>query len=288
MNSMTGFGSARMSIHDREITAEIKSVNNKFLEISVRTPRSYTFAEDKIKSYIQSSLSRGKIDVNINITSQSTSDIKISLNDGIITSYINALRSEKRLNDDLSLSDLLRIPDAIVTEKSETDTDEVTADILETVAQALTGLSEMRQKEGQRLKNDIAARLNLIEDYVLSVEKISPDTTAKYREKLFKKLSEILADKNIDESRVLTEAAIFAEKTAVAEETVRLKSHINQYRTFLEAGEPIGRKADFLTQEMNREANTIGSKCQDIEVTKIVLDIKSEIEKIREQIQNVE
>jgi uncharacterized protein (TIGR00255 family) len=285
---MTGFGSARMSIHDREITAEIKSVNNKFLEISVRTPRSYTFAEDKIKSYIQSSLSRGKIDVNINITSQSTSDIKISLNDGIITSYINALRSEKRLNDDLSLSDLLRIPDAIVTEKSETDTDEVTADILETVAQALTGLSEMRQKEGQRLKNDIAARLNLIEDYVLSVEKISPDTTAKYREKLFKKLSEILADKNIDESRVLTEAAIFAEKTAVAEETVRLKSHINQYRTFLEAGEPIGRKADFLTQEMNREANTIGSKCQDIEVTKIVLDIKSEIEKIREQIQNVE
>jgi uncharacterized protein (TIGR00255 family) len=288
MKSMTGYGQHSTEIGGRSITVEVRTVNHKYSEISVRVPRAYGFLEEKLKSRAALTISRGKADINVNINSVSVPDIKVSLNEPVVAAYIGALRSETRLRDDLALSDLLRIPDAIAIEKPEIDIEAFTLDVISVADVAFENLSKMRQNEGERLKADILSRLDTIEEAAKEIDILSPDTTSKYREKLTERLKDVLSDKNIDESRILTEAAIFAEKTAVSEETVRLFAHIAQYREFLSADSPIGRKADFLTQEMNREANTIGSKCQDLRITKIIIECKSEIEKIREQIQNAE
>lgn len=291
IRSMTGFGREHKIINSREILVEIRSVNHRYYEFNARLPRSFMFLEEKLKTLVQGKISRGKVEVSVSIFSIEGKEAEVSINPMVVEGYLNALRgiSEKyELNDDISLSNILGIPDAFNIFKPEADEDEIWESVSEVASLALEKFVSMRETEGKRLKEDVLNRLSLIEGNVAVVEKLAVKTVEDYRNKLTDKLMEILADKNIDESRILTETAIFAEKTAVDEETVRLKSHLEQYRSMLAGDEAVGRKLDFLTQELNREVNTIGSKCQNIEVTRIVVDIKSEIEKIREQIQNIE
>lgn len=291
IRSMTGFGREHKIINSREILVEIRSVNHRYYEFNARLPRSFMFLEEKLKTLVQGKISRGKVEVSVSIFSIEGKEAEVSINPMVVEGYLNALRgiSEKyELNDDISLSNILGIPDAFNIFKPEADEDEIWESVSEVASLALEKFVSMRETEGKRLKEDVLNRLNFIEEKVAVVEKLAVKTVEDYRNKLTDKLMEILADKNIDESRILTETAIFAEKTAVDEETVRLKSHLEQYRSMLAGDEAVGRKLDFLTQELNREVNTIGSKCQNIEVTRIVVDIKSEIEKIREQIQNIE
>jgi uncharacterized protein (TIGR00255 family) len=294
LNSMTGYGSCRAEKDGREINVEIKSVNHKFFECSVRAGRQTGFLEDRVKKFLAGFISRGKVDVNINISTAASGDINITADNALIDGYINALRNYAdttnipvNIKDDLSYSVILRIPDAFIAKKNLPDEETLWADVKAVLSEAFESFSAMRKAEGEKLLADVADRLNAIEEYVNIIDVISPESAVKYRNKLTERLNEIISGK-ADESRILTEAAIFAEKTAVFEETVRLKSHIEQFRGFLLSDVPIGRKMDFLTQEMNREANTIGSKAQDLEITRIVLEIKSDIEKIREQVQNIE
>lgn len=291
IRSMTGFGREHRIINRREILVEIRSVNHRYYEFNARLPRSFMFLEEKLKTLVQGKISRGKVEVSVSIFSIEGKEAEVSINPMVVEGYLNALRgiSDKyELKDDISLSNILGIPDAFNIFKPEADEDEIWESVSEVSSLALEKFVSMRETEGKRLKEDVLNRLSLIEENVAVVEKLAVKTVEDYRNKLTDKLMEILADKNIDESRILTETAIFAEKTAVDEETVRLKSHLEQYRSMLAGDEAVGRKLDFLTQELNREVNTIGSKCQNIEVTRIVVDIKSEIEKIREQIQNIE
>ncbi len=291
IKSMTGFGRGHKILNGRDITVEIRSVNHRYYEFSSRMPRSLGYIEDKLKTLLQGSISRGKVEVSILISNVEAADEKISINHEIVKEYIEALRSvrdEFGLTDDLSLSNVLRIPDAFTVIKTETDEEQLWEDIRQTTEEALEHFISMRENEGARMKQDILSRLDKIEQWVGVVEERSPLTVEEYRKRLYDKMCEVLNSTNIDENRILMEAGIFSEKTAVDEETVRLRSHIAQFRSMLESGEPVGRKLDFLVQEMNRETNTIGSKVQDIEVTRIVVDQKSEIEKIREQIQNIE
>lgn len=291
IKSMTGFGRSHEVLNGRDITVEIRAVNHRYYEFSSRLPRAYTFAEDKLKSLLQGKISRGKVEVSVQVQNVTAVSEKITANKEVIADYVSALREikdELSLADDLSLSAVMRLPDAFTVVKAETDEEQLWED-LETVAeQALANFIRMRETEGERMKADISARLTTIESNVSFVEERSPMIVENYRKRLYDKMCEVLEGKNVDENRILLEAGIFSEKTAVDEETVRLRSHIAQFREMLESTEPIGRKLDFLVQEMNRETNTIGSKVQDIEVTKIVVDQKSEIEKIREQIQNIE
>lgn len=291
IKSMTGFGRGHKILNGRDITVEIRSVNHRYYEFSSRMPRSLGYVEDKLKTLLQGSISRGKVEVSVLISNVEAADEKISINHEIVKEYIEALRSvrdEFGLTDDLSLSNVLRIPDAFTVIKTETDEEQLWEDIRQTTEEALEHFISMRENEGARMKQDILSRLEKIEQWVGVVEERSPLTVEEYRKRLYDKMCEVLNSTNIDENRILMEAGIFSEKTAVDEETVRLRSHIAQFRSMLESGEPVGRKLDFLVQEMNRETNTIGSKVQDIEVTRIVVDQKSEIEKIREQIQNIE
>ncbi len=291
IKSMTGFGRGHRVLNGRDITVEIRAVNHRYYEFSARIPRSLGFIEEKLKSMLQGSISRGKVEVSVLVCNTEAADEKITINREIVREYVDALRSVREefgLNDDLSLSNILRIPDAFTVVKTETDEEQMWQDIRSAAEEALERFISMRGAEGARMKQDIAARLDRIEQWVGIVEQRSPVIVEEYRKRLYDKLCEVLNSTNIDESRILTEAGIFSEKTAVDEETVRLRSHIAQFRSMLELSEPVGRKLDFLVQEMNRETNTIGSKVQDIEVTRIVVDQKSEIEKIREQIQNIE
>ncbi len=291
IKSMTGFGRGHEILNGRDITVEIRAVNHRYYEFGCRIPRSLGFLEEKLKTLLNGRISRGKVEVSVLVYNVDAPDEKISINKEVVKDYIDALRSVKdefELTDDLSLSHVMRIPDAFTVVKEEADEEQIWADVKAVAEQALTKFIAMREAEGERMKADLLSRLATIEGWVGIVEERSPIIVEEYRKKLFDKMTEVLNNANIDESRILLEAGIFSEKTAVDEETVRLRSHIAQFRTMLEGEEAIGRKLDFLVQEMNRETNTIGSKVQDIEVTKIVVDQKSEIEKIREQIQNIE
>lgn len=291
IKSMTGYGRAQKIIDGREIVVEIKSVNHRYFEFSARTPRAYGYLEEKLKSFLQGSISRGKVDVGVTISHTEGKDALIEVNKSIAQGYISALRTaneELGLKDDITLSKIMRLPDVFNVTKAEEDEEAIWNDVKAVAAEAAENFVAMRMTEGNKMNDDISSRLEYIEKLVESVEKRSPEITRLYRERLYNRIKDILEDKNVDEQRILTEAAVFSEKTAVDEETVRLKSHIHQFRTLLGSDEPVGRKLDFLIQEFNRESNTIGSKAQDIEVTRTVVELKSEIEKIREQIQNIE
>lgn len=289
--SMTGYGRSKMLFGAREITVEIRSVNHKFFEFSSRVPRQYGYIEDKLKALFSASISRGKVEAYVSISTNDGSDVSVEVNTPLAENYISALRkanSTLNLTDDITLTRLFEIPDIFTVTKAETDENELWEEVRATASAALEGFVDMRRREGERLKADILTKLDYIEETVAKIELRSPEVTKEYRERLYQKLCDILQDKNIDEARILTEAAIFADKTAVDEETVRLKSHVASFRELLELDEPIGKKLDFLVQEMNREVNTTGSKCSDLTITKMVVDLKSTIEKVREQIQNIE
>ncbi len=291
IKSMTGFGRERRIINGREILVEIRSVNHRYYEFTARTPRAYGYLDEKLKSFVNNAISRGKVEVSVSVYNQEGASANIEINREIAKGYIGALRGcaqELSLNDDLSLSNIMRLPDIFTVVKVTDDEEEIWNSVKETAQCAVDRFIEMRITEGAKMFDDINSRLDTIEKLVCQVEVQSPKVTEAYRERLYSKLCEILADRKIDEQRILTEAAIFSEKTAVDEETVRLHSHISQFRNLIKIEEPVGRKLDFLVQELNREVNTIGSKAQDLSITKIVVELKSEIEKIREQIQNIE
>lgn len=291
LRSMTGFGRERAAFDEREILVEIRSVNHRFYEFTARTPRAYGYLDEKLKSLLGGKITRGKVEVSVYIYNKEGVNADITVNKEIAHGYLDALRAaapELEVEDDLKLSDIMRLPDLFTVVKTQENEEQVWEQVKQTAERALEKFVEMREVEGVKMHDDIASRLGFIEQMVKSVEERSPKVNDLYREKLYAKLTELLKDRNIDDSRVLTEAAIFSEKTAVDEETVRLHSHIAQFRTLINSSEPVGRKLDFLVQEMNREVNTTGSKCSDLEITKTVVDLKSEIEKIREQIQNVE
>ncbi|MCL2580420.1 MAG: YicC family protein [Oscillospiraceae bacterium] len=289
--SMTGYGRAARTIDGREIGVEIRSVNHRFFEFSVRLPRSMNYLEEMLKSQVHAKVSRGKIDLNLSLLSLEEPNAQVLINRPLAEGYLAALRSlgeELGVEDDVTLSSLSRFHDIFVLRKSELDEDALGEAVKTVAGEALEHYMAMRAAEGEKLKQDVVERLARILAFLEQVETRYPAIVDAYRARLFQKLTDLLDGQQADEQRILTEAAIFAEKTAVAEETVRLRSHITQLEDVLNADQPIGRKLDFLVQEMNREANTIGSKAQDIEVAKLVVEIKSEIEKIREQIQNIE
>ncbi len=291
LKSMTGYGRAQEIIDGRDILVEIRAVNHRYYEFSARIPRAYGYLEEKLKSFLQGKVARGKVEVSVTIFNTDGKDALVEVNKSIAKGYIDALcnvNEELDLRNDLALSHIMRLPDVFTVQKT-LDDEEVIWDCVSKVADmALDKFINMRINEGERLKNDISDKLCCLENMVSFVEEQSPKLTENYYARLYNKLKELLCDTNIDEQRILTEAAIFSEKVAVDEETVRLRSHISQFREMLCEDIPVGRKLDFLVQEMNRETNTIGSKAQDLSITRKVVDMKSEIEKIREQIQNIE
>ena len=289
--SMTGYGSAKGSVEGQEITVELKSVNNRYLDCSVRLPRNFLFAEDTVKQAVSAGVSRGKVDVFVSAQASQDSGTVVSVNEELARGYRDAvvrIAETLGLESGLNAFSLARFPDVLTVERRELDKDKAAAALSEITAKAVEEFNAMREREGERLRRDMLGKLETIERLVSVVQERSPQTVKEYRERLEARLRDILADRSLDEQRVITEAAIFADRTAVDEETVRLRSHIAQFRTMLEEGSPIGRKMDFLVQEFNRESNTIGSKCSDASLAKVVVDLKSEIEKIREQLQNVE
>lgn len=291
MQSMTGFGRSRDIIGGKEYLVEIRSVNSRYCELSVKLPRSYTYLEEKLKTLVKGTVSRGKAEVFLSVTDVECRSTAVTVNVPVVKNYLEEMRrcgSELGLNDNLAMTDIFRMTDAFTVVRTEADEEEIWQAVKSVTEEALRSFTEMRANEGEKLKADVLEKLANIENMTGEVEKLSPKTTEAYRKKLYEKMTEILEDKQIDEQRILTEAAIFAEKTAVDEETVRLRSHFKQFREMCESREPIGRKLDFMVQELNRESNTIGSKAQDASITKLVIEMKSEIEKIREQIQNIE
>lgn len=291
LRSMTGYGRSQKVLNGRDILVEIRSVNHRYYEYSSRIPRVYSYIDEKLKALLKNSISRGKVEVAVTVNNIEGKDSVIRINKCAADGYIAALREvseELNLTDDLKLSNLIRLPDIFNVQKAPDDEEQIWADISDVASEALEKFVSMRITEGDRLKNDVIEKAQSIEKMVAEVEKISPITVENYRNKLYTKLSEILENKDFDQQRILTEAAVFAEKIAVDEETVRLRSHIDQLKSMLNSSEAVGRKLDFIVQEMNREVNTIGSKAQDLNITKIVVDMKAEIEKIREQIQNIE
>ena len=288
---MTGYGRAVETVNGREFTVELRSVNNRYLDCTVKLPRSLSFAEEAVKQAVKQAVSRGKVDVFITVKSENTDDTKISLNAAVVEGYLSAMRqlvTEYGVKDDISVSVLSRMNDVFTVEKPEVDEEQLKADLMSVLEKALAGYNAMRSTEGAALDQDLRSRGETILELVSQVEAGNGQTVIDYRTRLENKLKEVLANTNIDESRILTEAAIFADKVAVDEETVRLRSHLEQMNNMLTAGGAIGRKLDFLLQEMNRESNTIGSKCSDVRLARIVVDIKAELEKIREQTQNIE
>ena len=291
IKSMTGYGRAVETSGSREFTVEIRSVNNRYLDCGVKLPRAFSFAEDAVKQAVKASVSRGKVDVFISVRSEGAEDVKITLNTAMVEGYLGAMHQMAKdygIREDISVSLLSRMPDVFTVDKPEVDEEQLLADLLSVVNQALERFDAMRSAEGGALENDLRSRGQTILSLVEQVEAGSGQTVADYRTRLENKLKEVLANTAIDESRILTEAAIFADKVAVDEETVRLRSHLDQMNNMLTTGGAIGRKLDFLLQEMNRESNTIGSKCSDVRMARIVVDIKAELEKIREQTQNIE
>ena len=293
IKSMTGFGRCEAEINGREITVEIKSVNHRYFEFSCRTPRGYGFLDDKLKSYVNSRVSRGKIDMFVTIGANDEAPSEVTVNHQLVSGYINAMKEISDtygVENDVTVVSLSRFPDVFTVHKPAEDEEQITNDVLSVAKTALDSFISMRETEGGKMKADILSRANTILSIVVEIEERSPQTVAEYEERLLERIKQTLEDYEveIDEQRVLTEVAVFSDKVAVAEETVRLRSHFEQLNKFLEYDEPVGRKIDFIIQEMNREANTIGSKVQDAVLAHKVVDIKSEIEKIREQVQNIE
>ena len=291
IKSMTGYGRAVETVNGREFTVELRSVNNRYLDCSVRLPRMLSFAEDAVKQAVKASISRGKVDVFISVRSEAGDEVQVTLNQSVVKSYLAAMHQmvdEFGVADDISVSAVSRLPEVFVIEKPQVDEDQLLADLMGVVGKALEGYDAMRCAEGEALDRDLRSRGQTILELVAQVEEGNGKTVSDYRARLEAKIREVLANTAIDESRILTEAAIFADKVAVDEETVRLRSHLKQMNDMLTAGGAMGRKLDFLLQEMNREANTIGSKCTDVNLARIVVDIKAELEKIREQTQNIE
>ena len=293
IKSMTGFGQCEAEINGREITVEVKSVNHRYFEFSCRTPRGYGFLDDKLKSYVNSRVSRGKIDMFVTIGANDEAPSEVTVNHQLVSGYINAMKEISDtygVENDVTVVSLSRFPDVFTVHKPAEDEEQITNDVLSVAKTALDSFIAMREAEGEKMKTDILSRANTILSIVGEIEERSPQTVAEYEERLLERIKQTLEDYEveIDEQRVLTEVAVFSDKVAVAEETVRLRSHFEQLNKFLEYDEPVGRKIDFIIQEMNREANTIGSKVQDAVLAHKVVDIKSEIEKIREQVQNIE
>lgn len=291
IKSMTGYGSAKGQAAGLNISVELKSVNNRYLDTSVRLPRSFLFAEDAVKSAVQSHISRGKVDVFVTVDASSAGDVTVRINEPLLKGYINAVRhiaDEYSLSDNLTALDVSRLPDVLSVEKKDLDAEEISAAVTRITEQALADFDAMRLREGEKLCDDVLGRLKTIDALVAAVEREAPKTVADYRARLEQKMREVLDTAGIDESRILAEAAIFADHIAVDEETVRLRSHMSQLTGMINGSSPTGRKIDFLIQEFNREANTIGSKCQSSDIAHVVVELKSEIEKIREQIQNIE
>ena len=291
VKSMTGYGRAVETVNGREFTVEIRSVNNRYLDCTVKLPRSFSFAEEAVKAAVKAAVSRGKVDVYISVRSETEADVQVTLNKPVLEGYLSAMRQmveDYGVKDDISVSVLSRMSDVFVVDKPKADEDQLKAALLSVVNKALLAYDAMRVTEGLALENDLRGRAATILELVAQVEEQNPKTVSDYRKRLEEKMREVLENKSIDESRILTEAAIFADKVAVDEETVRLRSHLEQMDEMLRGSGGIGRKLDFLLQEMNREANTTGSKCTDVKVARIVVDIKAELEKIREQTQNIE
>lgn len=291
IKSMTGFGRSQRTVDGREITVEIKSVNHRYFEFSCRTTRGYGFLEEKLKSYISQRVARGKVDMFVSLSAPQDEQATVTVNHRLASGYISAMRELGKtygLADDISITAVAGYPDIFTVSREPEDEEKVCSDVLSVVDEALEAFISMREAEGERLKADILARVETILSIVEKIEKRSPETVSEYEKRLKDKITETLGDRTIDEQRLLTEVAIFSDKVAVAEETVRLRSHMAQLKKFFEGDMPAGRKTDFIIQEMNREANTIGSKVQDAEIAHMVVDIKAEIEKIREQVQNVE
>lgn len=293
IKSMTGFGRCRTVLHGREISVEIKSVNHRFFEFSCRTPKGYGFLDDKLKSLVNSRVSRGKIDMFVTVGTAEDTPAEVKINHSLVSGYINAMKEISEtygIENDMTVTAISRFPDVYTVSKAEENEEEITADVLEAANTALDSFIAMREAEGEKMKADISGRAKVILDIVDEIDERSPQTVKEYEERLLDRINRTLLDCNIniDEQRVLTEVAVFADKVAVAEETVRLRSHFSQLSKIMESQKPIGREIDFIIQEMNREANTIGSKVQDAEIAHKVVKIKSEIEKMREQIQNIE
>ena len=288
---MTGYGRAVETVNGREFTVELRSVNNRYLDCTVKLPRMLSFAEEAVKQAVKASVSRGKVDVFITVRSESAADTAVSLNTAVLEGYLAAMQrmvTEFGVKDDISVTALSRMPEVFTIEKPQVDEEQLLSDLLSVVGKALDGYNAMRCTEGAALDKDLRSRGDTIRSLVTQVEQGNAQTVIDYRTRLEAKLKEVLANTAIDESRILTEAAIFADKVAVDEETVRLRSHLQQMDTMLTTGGAVGRKLDFLLQEMNREANTIGSKCTDVRLARVVVDIKAELEKIRERTQNIE
>ena len=291
IKSMTGYGSAKGTAAGLALSVELKSVNNRYLDVSVKLPRTLMFAEEPVRSAVAKHITRGKVDVFITADASQSDSVEVRVNEALLRGYISALgevRDKFSLTDDMSLMSLCRLPEVLSTERRELDADELTSGLLAILEEALSGYDAMRGREGEKLRDDVLVRIDEIGRLTGIVEERSPQTVAEYRARLEQKLRETLEGMSVDDSRVLTECAIFADRVAVDEETVRLRSHLSQLKAMASGESPIGRKMDFLIQELNRESNTIGSKCQSADIARVVVDLKAEIEKIREQIQNVE
>ena len=289
--SMTGFGRAGYTASGLDITVELKSVNHRYFEFTSRLPRGYMYLEEKLKSFCQQQISRGKLEVSVIIEDNGAGTAAVEANTALAEAYLNAVKglSERlRVKNDVKMSSLMNIPELFTVKKQMLEEETVTSAVLAAAEEAMGSFIAMRDAEGERLKADVLSRADEILRKVEYIEERSPETVTAYRQRLEQKIRELISDAQVDEQRLLTETAVFADKVAVSEETVRLRSHIEQLRQLLDGGGPVGRKLDFIVQEMNREANTIGSKAQDIDIARTVVDIKSEIEKIREQIQNIE
>ena len=291
MKSMTGYGRAKEERDGKTITVELRAVNHRYLDCTVKAPRQYGFLDDAVKKAAAARIARGKVEVFVGVEVEEGGDVAVTVNHQLAKRYLEALHDLSEtygLRDDVTVTTLSKLPDVLGSERIEQDAEAMTRDVLAVFDKACDGFDQMRLREGEKLAEDVRSRCAAIERMVGEVETRSPERVKEYREKLLTRMKEVLADTSIDETRVLTEAAIYADKTAVDEETVRLRSHLHQMDGMLQETQPIGRKLDFLVQEMNREANTIGSKANDVAMARIVVDIKSEIEKIREQIQNIE
>lgn len=289
--SMTGYGRAECDFEQYSITVELRSVNHRYFEFSIRAPRQLVFLEDKLKKHCQQRISRGKVDMFLTLVSHGTEGVEVEVNHPLVAGYLSAIKEmgdTYGVNSDINAASLARFPDTLTVTRSEADEEQLWADVSSVADKAIEAFLKMREAEGEKLREDVLNRAKTILNYVEFVESKSPETVKAYRERLEEKMRELLGNAQVDEQRLLTETAIFADKVAVDEETVRLRSHFEQLESMLNSGEAVGRKLDFLIQEMNREANTIGSKSQNVEIAHTVVDIKAEIEKIREQIQNIE
>ena len=291
VRSMTGFGRAQASVEGYNITVEIRSVNHRYFELYTKIPRTYSFLEEKVKALLQTEISRGKVECSVQIEATADESVVVTVNEPLAKGYVDAVEQiSKTFNiaNDLTAMSVARFSDVLSISKAPVDEELLWSKVSPVVSDALKGFVDMRLAEGVKLSQDVLSRADIILDNVSYIEERSPETVKAYSEKLLERMKAVLGDTQVDEARILTEAAIYADKVAVAEETVRLRSHIEQLHSMLESTEAVGRKLDFLVQEINREANTIGSKAQDVDIARRVIDIKAEVEKIREQIQNIE